>query len=1680
MKSKVTWKRMGSLFLAVCMIFTMLPMTAFAGTGEMEGGPPTLNGTAWDWTTPGVVAVMEVASDADLASDKEMVKSSQWSSASGAYDYTEDGGEIISITIGGYSLPDVGANQSGTGWSWIAATKTLTLTGAITGEIRFTGTATVNLVISGETSAESIYYTGGDIIISEAAEGSKLTLTRNNYNTLAAKNLTVESGAIQANVGGDWNKAIYLTGDLNLKEGALVLSGSGKSITGIEAKNISISGSASVTADSGFQAPGVQAGGDIDISGNAVVRAASTGNSGIHSSGKVEVSGNAQVIASSSSVNSSHSGIYAQTLIITGGSVTAKGTPRAVGTSLNNANITISGGTLTTGEKNADPAQGQIAGSLEVNGAEAEVTVHGNLTGDLTVSAGTVNINGAIDGNPLLQGGTLFINGQRVYQVSVTGGESDKKIASKDEIVILTADNPSGRKFQEWTIVPAVDFTEGTAKTDATAKFKMPAGSVAVTATYETVAELTGEETTIDISYLGDDPVTGGSNWEYTGKNGVDESLPRLLILKKGGLTLKGTNNSLAVKAPEEAAAETTDNFTITLDNVQITASEAEVFGEGYYTSAVALFSGQKWADNVPITLNLTGANSLMGTYGLISTGNLSLDGPGTLIVTATGYDGNGIDVYGSSCIINGPKVTASAASGEFPMAMSGGTLEIAANSSLTLDNTTGNNYSAALSDNDPLTVTVGSNAHFKTIAGTNNTGDPDRDFWFEAGTQNNTTIINNGGSVFIDGDVTGKAINNSGSFEVTGTVKESEGIITKPILPETTVDLASPVSKSEYYSISSQDGLTILTAKKAASFTLTGNAPLVVWNDKFSASTYIFDNMDIGKYEINSYRVTVKGTNHCGGTMAAGNTSGSLYSGDGTLNVSLNSVNISEGYANGLDSSDGLLTIDGPTVKVLGFGSSFHGVLLKSGLLTADSWAPYIEVEGGKASFDDTSSVYADAKWRVKHSGGELSIKTFGSLYDGHDYTPPTISILFDSKEGSPVPAIYLWGYDTYSVSKPANPLKDDHIFMNWSTEGSGSANFPFEVTASQTFSANWNSLAAGLHTVRVIGGTSNLSGGWAGEGTTVTITANPPAAGKVFDKWTTETEGVSFKDAAAPSTTFNIPDRAVTVTATYKDAPAGTYLVTVNGGSGGGGFAENATVSITADEPASGKVFDKWTTSDGINFANANSSATTFTMPARPVTVTATYKDAPAGIYLVTVNGGSGGGSFAANATVSITANDPASGKVFDKWTTSDGINFANANSSNTTFTMPAKPVTVTATYKNTGGGSSTTTPATTPAADGTVKVDYTTSNGVATLSMTNTQVDDIISQSQNGQAILDLQAAGNTAAVNIPNNALSSFENANLDVAVRLPEGTATINNEALASILAQAPNADLNLELNTIPTNTLTAAQQAAVKSGDLVFDINILMGSKNITEFDGALTIEVAYEGELPAAVWYLNDEGELEKLDCTFKDGVVSFNLNHLSLYVVGKDETVIEDKWVNPFTDVKTDSWYYEAVKYVYEKDLMKGTSGTTFDPNGVTSRGMIVVILHRLEGAPTAGTHGFSDVAAGKYYANAVAWASENKIVSGYDDGSFGPENSITREQMAAILMNYAGFKGYDITAKADLSKFADAQEVSTWAKDAISWANAQGLIQGDGNRLMPAGNATRAQAAAILNSFVEKVVR
>ena len=211
-------------------------------------------------------------------------------------------------------------------------------------------------------------------------------------------------------------------------------------------------------------------------------------------------------------------------------------------------------------------------------------------------------------------------------------------------------------------------------------------------------------------------------------------------------------------------------------------------------------------------------------------------------------------------------------------------------------------------------------------------------------------------------------------------------------------------------------------------------------------------------------------------------------------------------------------------------------------------------------------------------------------------------------------------------------------------------------------------------------------------------------------------------------------------------------------------------------------------------------------------------------------------------------------------------------------------------------------------------------------------------------------------------------------------------------------------------------------------------------------------------------------------------DGTYTFTMPERTVTVTA---TFAEDpNWEGPstdvsdiFSDVAPDAWYRDAVQYAYDNGLMTGTSETTFEPAVSTTRGMIVSVLYRLAGSPAADDAGFSDVADSAWYAEAVNWAASENIVGGFGEGSFRPDSAITREQMASILYRYAAYKGMDVSARADLSGYADADQIGEWAYEVMSWANAEGLLNGvTADTLQPQGNATRAQVAAILQRFLE----
>lgn len=252
---------------------------------------------------------------------------------------------------------------------------------------------------------------------------------------------------------------------------------------------------------------------------------------------------------------------------------------------------------------------------------------------------------------------------------------------------------------------------------------------------------------------------------------------------------------------------------------------------------------------------------------------------------------------------------------------------------------------------------------------------------------------------------------------------------------------------------------------------------------------------------------------------------------------------------------------------------------------------------------------------------------------------------------------------------------------------------------------------------------------------------------------------------------------------------------------------------------------------------------------------------------------------------------------------------------------------------------------------------------------------------------------------------------------------------------------------------------------------LMFDTNGGSALKSVDAKAGT-TIDLAQYVPVRAGYTFLGWYS-----DSALKNAVTSITLNR---------NTTVYAKWdkqktpsvKNPFTDVKPGDWFYDDVMFVYEKKLMMGTSSTLFSPNEAATRAMLATILWRMEGSPAPkSSAGYSDVPTGQWYSDAIAWATEKSIFEGYGNGTFGPNDPITREQLAAIFYRYASHKGYDTSAVGSLEQFSDKDKASSWALDALKWAIGSGLMNGKGDTLDPTGTATRAEIAAMLHRFVDK---
>ena len=341
------------------------------------------------------------------------------------------------------------------------------------------------------------------------------------------------------------------------------------------------------------------------------------------------------------------------------------------------------------------------------------------------------------------------------------------------------------------------------------------------------------------------------------------------------------------------------------------------------------------------------------------------------------------------------------------------------------------------------------------------------------------------------------------------------------------------------------------------------------------------------------------------------------------------------------------------------------------------------------------------------------------------------------------------------------------------------------------------------------------------------------------------------------------------------------------------------------------------------------------------------------------------------------------------------------------------------------------------------------------------------DQLENAENGEITIDM---GDETKV--PAEILESLAGKDVEISFDLGNVQWTVNGADIPTD-ADFTDLDLRVDLDTsgIPVNVINAI------TGE-VGTVQITLAHDG--EFGFTMTL-TALLGKENAGYWanlyHYDESAEAMNFEAAARidqDGSVTIPFTHASQYAIVIDTHSHAAVDVSDiFIDVAPNAWYKDAVQYAYAGGLMTGVSADAFAPEQTTTRAMIVSILARLEGVTSAQAAGFADVS-DEWYATAVNWAASAGVVSGTGDGNFSPNAAITREQLAAMLMNYSAWKGEDVSARADLSAYSD--QPSTWAEETMSWAVAEGLIFGVTNtELQPQGNATRAQVAAILQRFL-----
>ena len=839
-----------------------------------------------------------------------------------------------------------------------------------------------------------------------------------------------------------------------------------------------------------------------------------------------------------------------------------------------------------------------------------------------------------------------------------------------------------------------------------------------------------------------------------------------------------------------------------------------------------------------------------------------------------------------------------------------------------------------------------------------------------------------------------------------------------------------------------------------------TGNASLNIKNVAVTSSTN-------GDYAAGVYVMSGAGVTNSpnislsvdGGSLTASGTGSSdgilFYVGspqafDATTSLTVSDHAIVDARNGGISASRTLETLPTPTPT----GNNSSGIVFddKNGTvygnvtldesLTINQGETLTVPDGSKL---DCNNNLTNKGTILVETGGTVS----GNLSGGTGVTTPSIT-------AQPTDQTVTEGQSaTFTVEASAGSETPTYQWQQ-KTAASGSdwTDISQETSASYTISSTTTSMSGNQYrcVVKSASGVSVIS-----QAATLTVQAKPasvPVTGVTLDKTTLEL----FTGGSATLTATVQPDDATNKNVTWQSDNAN--VATVQNGTVNAVGAGEATITVTTEDgkkTATCKVTvtqSEYSISADTTALNFGSAYTGYTQPAaQMVTITNTGNQ---------------------QVTVTLpTAND---------FIITAGTGFTNGSAAiepdgTSTFTVQPKAGLAVGTYSENISISGTHDVNATISATFTVK-QYSSGGGTPTKTPSQQAVDKIESAKDGSTVEIKLS----TGSTKLDKEVFEELAGRDVTLEISLSNGvTWTVNGQDIPE------NADLTdldlgvtLDASTIPVsvvNTITGAVDT------------IQISLKHDGEFGFTMTLSAPL-GKTNAGYWanlyYYNEDSralEFQSADKIASDGTAEFAFSHASDYAIVIDTDSHEPVEL-PFTDVPEGAWYEDAAAYVYKHGLMAGTSATTFAPDVTTSRAMIATILWRMAGSPVVNyAMNYTDVAQGQWCSEAIRWATSEGVVTGYGNGLFGTNDPITREQLATMLWRYAQTEGYDVSIGEDTNilSYTDVADLSEYAIPAMQWAVGAGIINGtgDGSTLTPQGQATRAQAAVMLQRFCEKYV-